>query len=77
MSEKKRFLTVDDYGTGGIWVYVFAREEKEILMKYPKLSIMHRRPDWLDAYEGSGNSIISVDIDDEVPEKLRYLSRSE
>lgn len=77
MTKKRKFLTVDDYGAGGIWIYVFAREEKEIRTKYPKLSTVHQRPDWLDAYEHAGNSIISIDIDDDVPEKLSYLSQKE
>ncbi len=74
MNEKKRFLTVDDYGMGGIWIYVFARNEKEIRVKYPKLSVVHQRPDWLIAAEASGKSLMNVDVDDEIPENLRYLS---
>ena len=43
---KKKFLTVYDYGMGGVWRYIRADSAKDVLDKYPKLEVLHREPDW-------------------------------
>jgi hypothetical protein len=46
--QKKLFLTVYDYGMGGIWVVISAHTEKQITVKYPLFTVMSTRPDWMD-----------------------------
>lgn len=35
---KRKFLTVYDYGTGGVWRYMWAPDREAIRNKYPGLS---------------------------------------
>lgn len=44
---RKKFLTVYDYGSGGIWQYVHAEDAEQILTKYPALEIVEEEPEWL------------------------------
>jgi hypothetical protein len=44
---KKRYLIVHDYGAGGVWGVMSARNEQEIRQKYPKLAIVESRPQWM------------------------------
>jgi hypothetical protein len=37
---KKRFLAVYDYGSGGIWVSIFARSVEEIERKFRDLEVL-------------------------------------
>ncbi|MCH8172298.1 MAG: hypothetical protein IIA70_03210 [Proteobacteria bacterium] len=43
---KKEFLVCYNYGSGGIWLYILARNKKEIQKKYPELKIVDERPEW-------------------------------
>ncbi len=59
---KHRYLCCYDYGTGGVWVYVFAREQEEITAKYPKLTVIHQRPAWMtNDHEPSENMTFDID----------------
>ena len=47
--EKREFLAVDDYGTGGIWSKIKARSAAEIRASYPRLTTVfeeNERPSW-------------------------------
>ena len=45
---KKTYLVVYDYGTGGLWGFVKANSESEILDKFPELKVVSERPNWMD-----------------------------
>ena len=59
---KKKFLTVSDYGMGGVWTYIFANSAKDVSDKYPKLKVLDQEPDWFDA--SMRMCIKAVDIND-------------
>jgi hypothetical protein len=44
---KSRYLTVYDYGTGGVWSFVLARTAKEIEDTFRDLNVVESTPDWL------------------------------
>ena len=50
---KSKFLTVYDYGTGGIWTVIYARNKKEITKKFPELIIYDydQPPAWMEKKE--------------------------
>ncbi len=65
---KKDFLTVYDYGTGGVWMYIRARNEEEIMKKYPFLLVPPKPPRSLPESELKEIKEGGVyDIDDEPP----------
>ena len=70
---KKRFLTVDDYGMGGIWQYIWAESANEITKKYPGLRVVHDVPQWL---EKEPKLVYrEYDIEDEPDEFLSRMTR--
>jgi hypothetical protein len=71
--DKCPFLFVDDYGMGGIWVYVIANSPSDVIKKYPRLKYVNIKPSWLLKYEKE-HSLLTYDID-ENPEKMEYLKR--
>jgi hypothetical protein len=48
-SEKTPFLVCYDYGMGGPWAVIDARNESEIAAKYPEVTVVHSLPEWMDA----------------------------
>jgi hypothetical protein len=48
---KQSFLTVYDYGQGGLWAVVNARSSQEIVTKYPVLQVIDKRPSWMNDEE--------------------------
>ena len=60
---RKKFLTCYDYQTGGVWQYIYADTEQQILKKYPALTIIDKNPDWL--IKGNKRKLREYDIDDE------------
>jgi hypothetical protein len=44
---KQPFLVIDDYGTGGIWMYIYARSAGEITQHYPDLTVITDWRDWM------------------------------
>lgn len=44
---KQPYLCVDDYGMGGIWLYIDANTPGEITDKYPELQVFDAPPDFL------------------------------
>lgn len=65
---KTKFLTVYDYGTGGVWTYITAERRDDILRKYPKLQVMENDPAWFTNEDRNG--IRTCDIDDDPDEFL-------
>jgi hypothetical protein len=74
MDRKKKYLAMHDYGMGGVWIYIFANSVQEINKKYPMLSIVTKKPAWLEEYEQAGSSLKTIDIDDVVPYELSDLA---
>lgn len=68
---RKKFLTVYDYGTGGVWTYVTAGDRNDILKKYPKLQVLDSEPEWFTSDDRNG--IRTCDIDDEPDDFLTRM----
>ena len=51
LRHKSEFLAVYDYGMGGLWFVISARNTAEIKLKYPFLEPTTKRPDWISATE--------------------------
>ena len=47
----QRFLTVYEYGSGGVWQYFIAPSANEIRTKYPALTVVQTIPAWLEDEE--------------------------
>ena len=45
---KSEYLVAYDYGMGGLWAYVRAESEAEILAAFPELQVVDERPHWMD-----------------------------
>ena len=58
-----RFLTVYNYGSGGVWQYITASSADEIRTKYPALTIVLTSPAWLEDQRSA--PLREYDIDDE------------
>ena len=43
--DQTTYLVVDDYGTGGIWIYIHARSAEEITDRFPDLTVFTRNGD--------------------------------
>ena len=41
------FLVLYDYETAGLWGFVEAQSDAEIVSTIPQLSVVHERPQWL------------------------------
>jgi hypothetical protein len=62
---KRPFLTVYDYGQGGVWRVIVARSEDEIASRYPQLKVLDGPPDWMSAEKlGEIEADSTVDIDE-------------
>jgi hypothetical protein len=44
---KRAYLSVYDYGAGGLWLVVLAPSRKAIERKYPFLDVLEGRPEWM------------------------------
>jgi hypothetical protein len=47
VAQKQAFLACDDYGQGGIWMFIDARSSAEIAEAYPELRVFEEPPDFL------------------------------
>jgi hypothetical protein len=66
-SDKKRYLVVDDYGTGGIWFLLLSAGENQIRARLPTVKIYApgTRPDWMsDSFLDEVAASRTFDIDD-------------
>jgi len=67
-SDKRRFLAVYDYGTGGGWVYVWARSPEEIEHRFRDLKIVDAKPAWMNAEEQARTAeLMTFDVDSVEP----------
>ncbi|HEU4427751.1 MAG TPA: hypothetical protein VFT98_03270 [Myxococcota bacterium] len=44
---KQKYLTVYDYGTGGVWAFILAESPREIVERYPELTVVSEIPGWM------------------------------
>ncbi|HVA14641.1 MAG TPA: hypothetical protein VNF99_15450 [Stellaceae bacterium] len=65
-ASKLTFLAVYNYGQGGVWFLIIARSKDEIAAKYPELTVVDARPQWMTVkgYERIAPASC-IDIDDE------------
>lgn len=79
--EKREFLAVDDYGTGGLWFKIKAHSAVDIRARYPQLTVFeeNERPEWMtDEWEEDFTRNSRFDIDaDEGTFLARYRERGE
>ncbi len=74
MGQKTPFLTVYDYGAGGVWAIVISPDKKSIKRKYPLLDVLDGRPLWMDDERYA--KIVETnfyDIDDEPAGVLQFM----
>ena len=71
---KQPFLTVYDYGVGGVWAIVRSPDKKSIQRKYPILDVFDERPRWMsdDHYAQIAERNL-YDIDDEPAGVLQFM----
>jgi hypothetical protein len=73
---KRPFLTVYDYGMGGVWRVLLAESEAEIAAKYPELTVIVEQPPWMSNETLSEIETRStVDIDDTTEPFLASLRK--
>ena len=71
---KQPFLTVYDYGLGGVWAVVLSPDKTAIQRKYPILDVFDERPPWMS--EDHYAAIVErnlYDIDDEPACVLQFM----
>lgn len=63
--KKEPFLAVYDYGQGGVWAVIWARDAREVELKYPELKLAPERPPWMDGAQRADIELkSSFDIDE-------------
>ncbi len=74
MHAKHPFLTVYDYGAGGVWAVMCSPDKKSIQRKYPILDVFDERPRWMsdDLYAKIAERTL-YDIDDEAAGVLQFM----
>lgn len=74
---KKPYLSVYDYGMGGVWPRIYARSPEEITRKYPELVVVEEWPPWLtQEWYDEIVSRQSFDVDDEPSGWLAVLANA-
>ena len=72
---RREFLTLYDYGQGGVWTILLASSEEEVRTKYPELKIVSSPPGSMteEDLEGIRSHRQAIDIDDRGDPFLRSL----
>jgi hypothetical protein len=70
---KKKFLTLYDYGSGGVWTYIYATSAQAISEKYPRLTIIEHEPEWFTDEDKKITK--SYDINDEPDPFLSRMAK--
>jgi hypothetical protein len=74
---KRPFLTVYDYGQGGVWVVLPATSAEKVREKYPELQVLDRPPPSMSKEELEDiSSRRTLDIDDDQDSFLACLRAS-
>lgn len=62
---KKKHIAVYDYGSGAVWLLIYARSEEEISIKYPELRVIKSSPEWMQGEQlRLTESVMTFDIDE-------------
>jgi hypothetical protein len=61
----KTFLTVYDYGQGGVWQRITAESAEEIVQRYPELTVLSERPTWMTAADEAETRVLGIDDQDD------------
>lgn len=69
---RQPFLTIYDYGTGGMWQYITADSPDQITAKYPRLKVFVVPPDWWSADDEEG--IRRYDVEAEPDQVLKCFT---
>lgn len=67
---KNKYLTMYDYQTGGVWVYIWAESKQDIIQRYPLLNIIEERPEWLTEEKERQFPECDIDAPDEFLQRL-------
>lgn len=70
MTEPRAFLTVYDYGMGGVWQWIRAASPEQIRAEYPELIVVEELPEW---WTDDRHPVREVDLDDTEDEFLASL----
>jgi hypothetical protein len=70
---KKKFLTVYDYGTGGVWQYIYAESKEQLERKFPEIEVLESLPAWW--AERPINVKREYDIDGELDEFMSLMTK--
>jgi hypothetical protein len=69
---REKFLTVYDYGQGGVWRILLAESQDQIERELPQLRILGGPPDWMTEAELAAVRIVDIDSkDDDFLNQLR------
>ncbi|HEV2952465.1 MAG TPA: hypothetical protein VG015_00035 [Candidatus Dormibacteraeota bacterium] len=67
-----RFLTVYDYGQGGVWRVVLAESRAQVEWEFSLLTVMDGPPSWMTAAELDVVKVVDIDSgEDEFLNSLR------
>jgi hypothetical protein len=66
------YLVIYNYGTGGVWRTMTAPDAQAITRKYPRLSVVDHRPDWMT--DELCSDLPVSDLEDEPDGFLRSLN---
>jgi hypothetical protein len=73
---KRAFLTVYDYGQGGVWLFLLAESEEQIRDRYPDLQVVDVPPPSLDDEQLADiRARRTLDIDDATDPFLASLRK--
>ena len=59
---KRPFLCCYEYGMGGVWVFIRAGTRDEITTKFPQLTVVEERPEWMTPENEPGDDM-TFDVD--------------
>ncbi|MBI5288922.1 MAG: hypothetical protein HY873_08110 [Chloroflexi bacterium] len=68
---KQPYLTVYDYGMGGVWTYVLAESREQIEARLPDLDLVAEAPGWMTLEMKGQLRMVDIDDDDRFLNSLR------
>jgi hypothetical protein len=71
MARKRPYLVVYDYGTGGVWVYLWAESHERIKRELPDLTVFDELPEWVTTDRLGPIRTLDIDQSDDWLDRLR------
>ena len=68
---KRPYLVVHDYGMGGLWAYVWAESEEQIISRLD-VEVASEAPEWLVGHEPG---VVTLDVDEPPPDWAQKEAR--